>query len=285
MTPRRDGADAFGGHRARRRFSQNFLVDQGIIERIVAAVAPKPGERIVEIGPGRGALTAQLLRAAEGLGCELVVIEIDRDLVQGLRAQHGALRIIEGDALRVDYSQLFEDGAPFRVLGNLPYNISSPLIFRLLGAAGHLIDAHFMLQEEVVNRMGAAPGDRSWGRLGVMVQYRCRVDPLFAVPPEAFHPRPRVHSRIVRLQPYATLPHPARDEALFARVVRDAFSQRRKTLRNALRALPGAERLTAAGFDLGLRAEMLSVADFVAISNVLADADADAAATPCGPGR
>lgn len=271
--PPQFGGDGFTGHRARKRFSQNFLVDQGVIERIVAAIAPVPGERIVEIGPGRGAITELLIAS----GCDLTVIEIDRDLAHGLRVRHPDLRIIDGDALRIDYSALFEDAAPYRVVGNLPYNISTPLLFRLLGHAQRIRDAYFMLQDEVVQRLSAGPGDKAWGRLGVMVQYRCEVERLFGVAQDAFSPRPQVRSRIVRLVPQAVPPHPAHDERAFEQVVRAAFSQRRKTLRNGLRTLPGdpAPRLAvleAAGFDLGVRPETLGVADFVALANALTDA-------------
>lgn len=264
------GGDGFTGHRARKRFSQNFLVDQGVIERIVATVAPRPGERLLEIGPGRGALTELLIAS----GCDLTVIEIDRDLAHGLRVRHPELNVVDGDALRVDYATLFDDSEPFRVVGNLPYNISTPLLFRLLGVADLMTDAHFMLQDEVVQRLGAGPGDRAWGRLGVMVQYHCAVERLFGVSPEAFAPRPQVRSRIVRLEPFAEPPYPARDTQLFEQVVRAAFSQRRKTLRNGLRTLAGdaaprLELLEAAGVDLGVRPEMLGVADFVAIANRL----------------
>lgn len=267
-------AYAFAGHRARRRFSQNFLVDPAVVERIVAAVAPREGERIVEIGPGRGALTAQLL-AAPG---ELVVLEIDRDLARGLAERFPGLRIVEGDALRIDHEALFPDAAPFRVVGNLPYHITSPLLFRLLRHAPRMRDAHFMLQEEVVRRMAAAPGEKAWGRLGVMVRYHCRVDALFPVPPEAFAPRPQVRSRIVRLERHDPLPHPARDHAVLERVVREAFSRRRKTLRNALRGLADDAVFAAAGIDPALRPEALDVGAFVALANVVAAAGAPAEA-------
>ena len=269
-------ADAFAGHRARRRFSQNFLVDRGVVDRIVAAVAPREGERILEIGPGRGALTAQLV-AAPG---ELVVLEIDRDLARGLAERFPGLRIVEGDALRADYASLIPGDAPFRVVGNLPYHITSPLLFRLLHDAPRMHDAHFMLQDEVVARMAAAPGEKAWGRLGVMVRYHCRVDALFAVPPDAFAPRPQVRSRIVRLERHGVLPHAARDPALFARVVREAFSQRRKTLRNALRGLADAAVFAAADVDPALRPEALDVGDFVALANALAARAVEGSAAP-----
>lgn len=268
----RGRAPQFGGeglqpHRARRRFSQNFLVDRGTIDRIVAAVAPRSDERVVEIGPGRGALTGQLLERAG----ELVVVEIDRDLVATLERQFPALRVISGDALKVCFDSLFAEPLPYRVVGNLPYNISTPLIFRLLSHAKRMTDAHFMLQDEVVSRLAAGPGEKAWGRLGVMVQYHCQVEPLFGVSPEAFHPKPQVRSRIVRLVPHTRLPHVAEDYRLLETLVRTAFSLRRKTLRNALKALPGSEALLAEDeFDFGVRPENLGVAEFVAMANALA---------------
>ena len=265
------GGGGFGGHRARRRFGQNFLVDDTVIHRIVAAIAPAPGDPLVEIGPGRGALTGLL----EASGCDLTVVEIDRDLARGLRLRHPELRIVETDALRLDYGALFDPPRPFRIVGNLPYNISTPLLFHLLEHARWIRDAHFMLQDEVVQRLTASPGDKAWGRLGVMIRYRCDVERLFAVPREAFLPRPQVRSRIVRLIPRQTPRTPAADEALFAQVVRSAFAQRRKTLRNGLKSVPGTgaaawAALEASGVDLRLRPEMLDVEDFVRIADVLA---------------
>jgi 16S rRNA (adenine1518-N6/adenine1519-N6)-dimethyltransferase len=264
------GGDGFTNHRARKRFSQNFLVDPDTIERIVAALAPRRDDVLVEIGPGRGALTDHLIRRVDAL----TVIEIDRDLVHGLRVRHPELSIVDGDALRVDYGELAPEGRSLRVIGNLPYNISTPLLFHLLKFAPVIEDAHFMLQDEVVQRLAAAPGDKAWGRLGVMVQYRCRVESLFGVPADAFQPRPKVRSRIVRLVPHDAPPTPALDETAFADVVRATFSQRRKTLRNGLRTLPdvGApelEVLESSGVDLGVRPETLAVADFVALADAL----------------
>jgi 16S rRNA (adenine1518-N6/adenine1519-N6)-dimethyltransferase len=267
------GSGEFGGHRARKRFSQNFLVDEGVIARIAAAIAPRRDDRMVEIGPGRGALTDLLVDAVEAL----TVIEIDRDLVRGLRQRHPGLEIIEGDALKVDYATLSPDGRPYRVVGNLPYNISTPLMFRLLEYAPLIEDAYFMLQEEVVQRLSAVPGEKAWGRLGIMVQYHCVVERLFGVPREAFEPRPGVDSRIVRLVPHDRPPFPADDRRTFEQVVRAAFSQRRKTLRNGLKTLAGeaAPRialLEAAGVDLSVRPETLSVQAFVDIANRLTEA-------------
>ncbi|MEQ5801049.1 16S rRNA (adenine(1518)-N(6)/adenine(1519)-N(6))-dimethyltransferase RsmA [Halomonas sp. H10-9-1] len=263
-------------HQARKRFGQNFLRDRGIISRIVRAIGPRPGERIVEIGPGQGALTEPLLEAAGG---RLEVIELDRDLIPGLRVQffnYPDFVIHEGDALKVDFCALRGEGEPLRVVGNLPYNISTPLIAHLLQAGAAIADMHFMLQKEVVERLAAEPGGADWGRLSVMAQYRCRVESLFVVPPEAFVPRPKVDSAIVRLTPHAVLPHPARDEALLAAIVKEAFGQRRKTLRNNLKARISAAALEALDIDPGRRPQTLSVAEFVRIADHLAQATGEA---------
>lgn len=255
-------------HQPRRRFGQNFLHDRSVVERLVSAMALQPTQALVEIGPGQGALTEYLV----GRVGQLLLIEIDRDLVAELEQRFPQLQIRPEDALRVDYGSLFEPPCRFRVVGNLPYNISTPLMFRLLQHAPWIEDAHFMLQDEVVQRLAAQPGEKAWGRLGVMMQYRCQVEPLFGVPPEAFRPRPAVNSRIVRLRPFAELPHSAVDEELLAQVVRAAFSQRRKTLRNALKSVPGSDRLLASEvlpMDWSRRPETLSVADFVAVANAL----------------
>lgn len=254
-----------GGHVARRRFGQNFLADPRIVARIVAAIHPRAGEIMVEIGPGLGALTFPLL---ERLGC-LHVVEIDRDLIARLRERHGSvhLTIHEGDALEFDFGVLAVEDAPLRVVGNLPYNISTPLLFHLAGFAARLRDLTFMLQKEVVMRMVAAPATPEYGRLSVMLQYRFRMERLFDVPPGAFRPAPRVTSSIVRMAPLPAAACGARDEALFGRVVTAAFGQRRKTLRNTLRDFLAETDFAALGLDPGLRAERLSVADFVAIAN------------------
>lgn len=255
-------------HQPRKRFGQNFLHDRTVIDRIVRAVAPLPGERLVEIGPGLGALTEPLLRAAGALD----VIELDRDLVPRLRDRLGPLgdlRIHAADALRFDFRAL-ADGAKLRVCGNLPYNISTPLIFHLLDQAEVIRDMHFMLQKEVVDRLAAAPDTADYGRLSVMVQYRCAVEPLFTVPPGAFHPVPKVDSAVVRLRPFAAPPVAARDEALFARLVAQAFSQRRKTLRNTLRGLVAPETMAALGIDPGRRAETLTIPEFVSLADAVA---------------
>jgi len=259
------------GHQARKRFGQNFLQDQNIIRNILLSISPKPTDNIVEIGPGLGAITEHLLNATEG---NLNVVEIDRDLVQVLTTQFfnfPALKIHQGDALKFDFSQLTDDNQKLRIVGNLPYNISTPLIFHLISYASQVKDMHFMLQKEVVDRMAAGPSDSAYGRLGIMVQYFCRVEFLFKVPPTAFHPQPKVDSAIVRLTPYETLPFPAKDEKQLASVVTTAFNQRRKTIRNNLKKLISAEQLEALGIDPGLRPENLSLQNFVAISDTLSE--------------
>ncbi len=253
------------GHRARKRFGQNFLVDQDIIGRIVDAVRPRPGDVLVEIGPGLGALTEPLLERVD----HLHVVEIDRDLIARLRRRHDAARLTihEGDALDFDFGTL---GAPLRVVGNLPYNISTPLLFHLADYASRLRDLTFMLQKEVVMRMVAEPGSADYGRLSVMLQYRFRMAHLFDVPPEAFRPAPQVTSSIVRMEPRPAEVLEARDEALLGCVVAAAFGQRRKTLRNTLREFIDEAGLAALGIDAGLRGERLALADFVAIANRVA---------------
>lgn len=257
------------GHQARKRFGQNFLQDQNIIRNILLSITPKQTDNIVEIGPGLGAITEHLLKATEG---NLNVVEIDRDLVQVLTTQffnYPSLKIHQGDALKFDFSQLANDTEKLRIVGNLPYNISTPLIFHLISYARQVKDMHFMLQKEVVDRMAAAAGDSAYGRLSIMVQYSCRVESLFNVPATAFHPQPKVESAIVRLTPYDTLPCPAKDPKQLASLVTTAFNQRRKTIRNNLKKLITAEQLEALGIDPGLRPEKLTLQNFVAISDTL----------------
>jgi 16S rRNA (adenine1518-N6/adenine1519-N6)-dimethyltransferase len=260
-------------HRARRRFGQNFLHDPRVIERIVAAIDPQPGQTIVEIGPGQAALTRALVERAG----RVTAIEIDRDLAEWLRGQFAPaqLNLIEADALDFDWSVL---PGTLRLVGNLPYNISSPLLFSLVPIAARVIDQHFMLQKEVVDRMVAPPGSRTYGRLSVMLQHRYRMTRLFDVPRGAFRPAPQVTSSIVRMQPLPAEHLPTVDHAVFARVVAAAFGQRRKTLRNALGALMPAESISRAGVDPQARAEVLGVADFVRLSETLVG-DTAAAAT------
>jgi 16S rRNA (adenine1518-N6/adenine1519-N6)-dimethyltransferase len=257
--------------RARKRFGQHFLHDPAVIERIIASIAPRPGDALVEIGPGHGALT-DLLLAASG---SLDVIELDRDLAAALRAQHAdqpRCRVHEGDALEFDYVALARARRQrLRVVGNLPYNISTPLLFGLLEAGAALLDMHFMLQKEVVDRIVAAPGSRQYGRLGVMLAPRVQATHLLDVGPGAFRPPPKVWSALVRLE---MRPDPPAWAALpqFAAVVTAAFGQRRKTLRNALGGLLSTAQIGAAGVDPGARAETLAAADFGRLALAVAGA-------------
>jgi 16S rRNA (adenine1518-N6/adenine1519-N6)-dimethyltransferase len=254
-------------HIPRKRFGQHFLHDQGILRRIVECISPKPDERIVEIGPGEGALTLPLLRAAG----KLTAIELDRDLIEPLREKArgvGELEVISADVLTVDFSAL-ANGAPLRIVGNLPYNISTPILFHCLDQAAHIADMHFMLQKEVVDRMAAAPGSKIYGRLSVMLQYRCSVESLLHVPPDAFRPPPKVDSAVVRLVPHSAASLPVVDVGLLADVVRAAFGQRRKTLSNALRGVATAADLEMVGIDPRARAEQLPVSAFVELAQHL----------------
>ncbi len=256
------------GHQARKRFGQNFLQDSNIINQIIRCIAPTQGHKLVEIGPGLGAITEELLGA---IG-ELDVIELDRDLIPILRTKFFSygdkFRIHEGDALKYDFNSLITaDEQRLRVVGNLPYNISTPLIFHLLGHSGIIEDMHFMLQKEVVQRLAAQPGDNNYGRLSVMAQYRCKVDNLFLVPPEAFNPQPKVDSAIVRLTPYQTQPDSAENDKDLATVVRTSFSQRRKTLRNNLKKMIPCEQIEALGIDPGIRPERIPLSDFIKLSD------------------
>jgi 16S rRNA (adenine1518-N6/adenine1519-N6)-dimethyltransferase len=253
------------GHQARKRFGQNFLVSPGIVRRIVEAIAPRPGDLVVEIGPGLGALTAPLLERVD----RLHVVEIDRDLIARLKEAWPPerLAIHEGDALEFDFAAL---GERLRIVGNLPYNISTPLLFHLAGFANRVRDMHFMLQKEVVDRMVAEPGGTGYGRLSVMLQYRFEMERLFVVPPGAFNPAPKVDSAIVRLMPRKLgAGDTVKSEETFARVVTAAFSQRRKMLRNTLRELIAEDGLAALGVKPTARAEELSVADFVRLADAL----------------
>ncbi len=255
-------------HRARKRFGQNFLHDQHIISHIVRSISPKESDNIVEIGPGKGAITALLLDACSRLN----VVELDRDLIPILLQQFGHLEgfnINQADALKFDFATLGSIENPLRIVGNLPYNISTPLIFHLLSYSTLVRDMHFMLQKEVVLRMAAQAGDNNYGRLSIMTQYRCAVEHLFDVGPECFDPRPKVDSAIVRLTPYEKPPFIASDEKLLDSVVRTAFSQRRKTLRNTLKPLLTHEELIQLDIDPGLRPENLSLETYVSIANYL----------------
>jgi 16S rRNA (adenine1518-N6/adenine1519-N6)-dimethyltransferase len=254
------------GHQARRRFGQNFLQDGRIIERIVQAIAPRAGQRLVEIGPGLGALTGPLLEAAG----RLEVIELDRDLVPRLQQKFsgkGELIVHQGDALEVDLTAMAQGQRVLRIVGNLPYNISTPLIFHFCRHLNVIQDMYFMLQKEVVDRMTAVPGSKKWGRLSVMVQYDTVPEKLIDVPPQAFHPSPKVNSAVVRLLPKQE-PRPVSREQLET-VVATAFNQRRKTLRNALGNLFTVEELEAAQVDPGTRPEQLGLDDYVRLALAL----------------
>ncbi|MFT4613915.1 MAG: 16S rRNA (adenine1518-N6/adenine1519-N6)-dimethyltransferase [Bacteroidia bacterium] len=259
-------------HRARKRFGQNFLQDDAVIDQILRAVSPRAGEHLVEIGPGQGALTAGLMNS----DCQLDVIELDRDLLPGLLAAHGLkpnFTLHSADALKFNYAELADQhtgqqtGQQLRVVGNLPYNISTPLIIKLLDNAPLIGDMHFMLQKEVVERLSAEPGSKLWGRLGIMAQYLCEVEDLFDVPPEAFNPRPKVQSAIVRLTPFKQSPHAECERSQLAALVKAAFAQRRKTLRNNLKGIIDSTALEALGVDPGARAETLTLAQFIEIAN------------------
>lgn len=255
-------------HRARKRFGQNFLHDAGVIHHIARSINARSDDHIVEIGPGQGALTADILAS----GCQLDAIELDRDLIPILQqrfAGESRFSLQQGDALEFDFSSLQQQSEKLRVVGNLPYNISTPLIFHLLDQQALIDDMHFMLQLEVVNRLAAVPGNKNYGRLSVMAQYYCDVHALFEVPPEAFDPRPKVQSAIVRLTPHQQLPHPANHIKTLEHVLRTAFNQRRKTLRNSLKSDINEEQLTALDINPAARPETLSLQQFVAISNAI----------------
>jgi len=251
--------------RPKKRFGQHFLTDRHYLARIVEAIDPKAGQAMVEIGPGSGLMTEELVPRVGHLD----VVEIDRELAAALRQRHAPaqLTVHEADALEFDFGAL---DSPLRVVGNLPYNVSSPILFRMVGIADRLSDCVFMLQREVVDRMVAEPGTADYGRLSVMLQYRFAMAMAFAVPPGAFTPPPKVDSAVVRMAPLAADRLRARDEQRFAQVVAAAFGQRRKTLRNATRALLGDEAFTRAGIDPGRRGETLSVEEFVALSDASA---------------
>lgn len=251
-------------HYARKRFGQNFLVDDNIIHNIITAIAPKTNDRCVEIGPGQGAITWRLLEHLD----HLTVIELDRDLAAMLAAkQNNKLTIIEANALKFDFSSLGAEKHSLRIVGNLPYNISTPLLFHLLESSELIKDMHFMLQKEVVERMVAKPGNKDYGRLSVMLQYRCQIDHLFNVSPECFKPKPKVESAIVRLVPHATIATPVNDLNRLQHIVTTAFSQRRKTLRKALSGIVTAEQLATLNIDSSLRPDQLAVSDYVNIAN------------------
>ncbi len=254
------------GHQTRKRFGQNFLHDTRVIEKIVRAVSPKAGDNLVEIGPGLGAITAPLLVASE----HLTVVELDRDLAAGLAGrvtQPEKLTIVEADALKFNFLSLVKDNQPLRIVGNLPYNISTPILFQLLQYGSQVQDMHFMLQKEVVDRIVAAPNSKDYGRLSVMIQYYCKPEFLFEVPPGAFNPPPKVTSAVFRLTPYSQKPVVAKDEKNFANLVGHVFTQRRKTLRNSLKGRLDEQGIINVGIDPMARPENLSMAQFVALSD------------------
>ncbi len=251
-------------HIAKKRFGQNFLTDQSIVNSLIDAINPLQNQTIVEIGPGLGALTKPLLKKIN----HLHVVEIDRDIVSWMQNEYAknTITIHNVDALKFEFTTL---GESLRVVGNLPYNISTPILFHLLENLTHITDMHFMLQKEVVERMVAQPSTSAYGRLSVMLQYHLAMEYLITVPPEAFEPAPKVESAFVRCIPHAALPHKAKDEAHYAKVVLAAFGQRRKTLRNTLKGLLDDDGFVALNINPQLRAENLTVAQFVSISNYL----------------
>jgi 16S rRNA (adenine1518-N6/adenine1519-N6)-dimethyltransferase len=251
-------------HRARKRFGQHFLHDRNIIDKIISTVAPAPEDHLVEIGPGLGAITLPLLDCIGAFDA----VEIDRDAIRHLNEvtpSHGTLRIHEGDVLEFDFATLAA-GRKLRLVGNLPYNISTPLLFRLIEQREWFVDMHFMLQKEVVDRMAAGAGDDDYGRLSVMLAPWLIVEPLFDIGPGAFRPPPRVVSTFVRLKPHPQPPFALQDVRKFATVVAAAFSQRRKTLRNSLKPLLTEQQIVLAGIDPGARAEVISPAGFAALA-------------------
>jgi len=253
------------GHRARKRFGQHFLTDPGVIDAIVRHIHPAAQDVIVEIGPGQGAITDLLARQAG----HVHAIELDRDLAKALRrhyADNDAVTIHEADALTFDYASL---GPQLRIVGNLPYNISTPLLFHLMNFRDRILDMHFMLQKEVVDRMAAPPGGKAYGRLGIMLGCHMHIESLFDVDRQAFEPPPAVTSAVVRLDPLPPGTYTIDDEAGLSTLVATAFMQRRKTVRNSLKTLADSTDLQAAGIDGGLRPEQISIAQYVALANHL----------------
>lgn len=258
------------GHQAKKRFGQNFLHNEAVISSIVDVINPEPGENLVEIGPGLGALTEPVVERAG----KLTVVELDRDLAHRLRhhpflAPH--LTIHETDALKFDFSELVNEDKPLRIFGNLPYNISTPLIFHLLTFNDKVRDMHFMLQKEVVERMAAGPNCKTYGRLSIMTQYQCQVIPVMEIGPEAFKPAPKVDSAIVRLVPHKTIKNPVKDIKALNQVCLAGFGQRRKTIRNSFKKLLTSEQLESLGINPGLRPENLSVDDYIMLANFIVD--------------
>ena len=265
---------SFSKHLPRKRFGQNFLQDPGIIDQIIHAIRPQTGDLMVEIGPGLGALTEHLV---DQVG-QLAVVELDRDLIPNLRisfATRKNFHIYEGDALKFDYRRIPSDlcgeqaaTTKMRIVGNLPYNISTPLLFHLIEYQNQIGDMHFMLQKEVVDRMAAGVGDNAYGRLGIMIQYYCKVEPLFLVPPHAFNPPPKVDSAIVRLVPHEQRPVTTQCTSSLNKIVTAAFNQRRKTIRNALKSIADDALLEAAGIDPEVRPEQVSLAQYAHLTDL-----------------
>lgn len=256
------------GHRARKRFGQHFLTDPGVVDAILRSVHASKDDVVVEIGPGQGAITAALAEAAG----HLHAVELDRDLVARLRRQYkdvSNVTIHDADALKFDFSSL---GDRLRIVGNLPYNISTPLLFHLLKMSDRIVDMHFMLQKEVVDRMAAAPGSKAYGRLGIMLGCHLNIESLFDVDRSAFDPPPEVTSAVVRLDPLPPGTFNIKDEALLSKIVTSAFMKRRKTIRNSLKDVVAAADLEAVGIDSGLRPEQISISKYVELSNHLASA-------------
>jgi len=265
---------SFSQHKPRKRFGQNFLEDPGIIDHIVSAIAPQNNDLMVEIGPGLGAITEHLV---DQVG-QMAVVELDRDLIPNLRisfATRNNFHIYEGDALKFDYNRIPTDlgGEQMRIVGNLPYNISTPLLFHLISYQNQIADMHFMLQKEVVDRLAAGVGENSYGRLGIMIQYYCRVEPLFLVPPTAFNPPPKVDSAIVRLVPHETLPITTQCTRSLNKIVTTAFTQRRKTVRNALKSVADDALLEQAGISPEVRPEQVSLAQFARLTDLVLATD------------
>jgi len=253
------------GHRPRKRFGQHFLRDSTVIDRIIAAIAPTEHDRLIEIGPGEGVLSRPLLEAAG----RLQVVELDRDLASSLPRRLGEPRgliVHQGDALRFDYASLAEGSASLRIVGNLPYNISTPLLFHLFDQAEGIDDMVFMLQKEVVTRLVAEPGSRQYGRLSVMARFHCRMTWLFDVPPEAFEPPPKVDSAVIKMHPRVLNTTERSIRAALAAVVQTAFNQKRKTLRNSLRTLLDEQTIEGAGINPAARPETLALSEFLALA-------------------
>ncbi len=266
------------GHQAKKRFGQNFLHNDAVISDIIDAINPEPGENLIEIGPGLGALTEPVIERAG----QLSVVELDRDLAHRLRHHPflaPKLTIFETDALKFDFAQLVNE-KPLRIFGNLPYNISTPLIFHLLTFKDEVQDMHFMLQKEVVERMAAGPNSKTYGRLSIMTQYQCQVMPVMVIGPEAFKPAPKVDSAIVRLIPHKTIKNPVKDINALNTVCLSAFNQRRKTIRNSFKKLINVEQLNALGINETLRPENLSIDDFIKLANFITDNPPEQELTP-----